>query len=146
MAIESNLSGTGRVFIGTDTTLRYTIYDADATADTITAGTASPVNVSGWTFAWILRAKDTSPGAPLIEKRSDDSPAAITVTGNYDSDPVINTQRVEVFLLDTDTAAQDGSAALLKPKVYRYALKRTDEDAETILAFGECELMQVTAL
>jgi hypothetical protein len=146
MAIESNISGeTLRVFVGEDKTLRYTIYTATATAETIADGTAECVDVGAWAVDWVLRKSDKAIDPALILKSSADSPASIAITGTFNADPAINTQRIEVFLLDTDTAAQDGSDVVLPPKTYRYSLKRKDEGAETILAFGDFELLEATA-
>lgn len=145
MALERNIT----LFIGEDKALTFEIFDQAGLTDdeleaAIEAGTATMQDVSGWAFEFLVRLKDTTTGAALINKDSG-SPTEIEVTGTYNATRATNTQRVVVHLFDTDTAAADGSAVLLAPKTYRYSLKRTDAGAETILAYGDFELMQATA-
>ena len=68
-----------------------------------------------------------------------DSEAVLTktavVSGTFNATPAVNTQRATVTVADTDT---DGLSA----RTYRYELKRTDNNLETILAYGALELKQ----
>lgn len=148
MSLERDLGFTAadRVFYDTDKLLIYTIWQGEPTQAQIDAGQAVPEDVTGWDLAWVMRAKPSSPDPPLIEKFSAGSPADIAITGVYNVSPGSNTQRVEVTLHDTDTYDPDASPAVnLKPKIYHYALKRLNDGAETILAFGKLKLSQAAA-
>ena len=145
MALERTIT----MFVGEDKNLTFEIFDqAGQTEDeleaAITAGTATMQDVAGWTFEFLVRLKDKTVGTPLIDKSSG-SPTEISVTGTYNATRATNTQRVVVSLFDTDTAASDGSSVVLAPKTYRYSLKRTDAGGETILTYGDFELLQATA-
>lgn len=146
MAYERDITADDQVFYDTDRLLRYTIYRGDPTAADIAAGDAIPQDVSGWSLAWVLRKKAKSPDPPLISKSNVDSPPSIAIVGTYDADPVVNTQRVEVTIEDTDTYDPDASPVLeIKPGTYVYALKRIDDGSETILAYGSFTLLQAAA-
>ncbi len=105
-------------FIGEDVTLRFTVY-ADASH-------AACVDVSTYALAYALRRLNTDSDPALITKTT--GTATITVTGVFNSAPAVNTQRVLVSIVDTDT---DG----LEPGVYMHALKRTNDGNETVLMY-----------
>ena len=145
MALERTITA----FVGEDKDFQFEIFDqaglsVEDLEAAITAGTATMEDVSSWDFAFLVRLKDKTTGDPLIDKNSG-SPVEIEVTGTYNSARGTNTQRVVVHLFDTDTASADGSSVTLAPKTYRYSLKRTDDGAETILAWGDFELLEATA-
>lgn len=143
MAYHRDITADDQVFFDTDRILRYTVYQGNPTAAEIAAVTAIPQDVSGWSLAWTLRKKLT--GAAMIEKLTG-SPGGIAITGTYNVDPAVNTQRVEVTLADTDTYDPDASPAVnLKAGSYVYALKRTDDGEETVLAYGKFKLLQAAA-
>ena len=143
MAVNRDITADDQVFFDTDRRLSYTVYDGDPTAEEIEAGTAVCVDVAGWALAWTLRKKPNTSVA-LIEKTSVDG---ITIEGIFDPSPAINTQRVIVEIEDTDTYDPDASPEVyVKPSTtYAYALKRTDDGEETILAFGSFTLLQAAA-
>ena len=138
-----------RHFVGTDEDLPFEIFDRAGLTDeeleaAIDAGTATMLDVSTADFEFLVRKSDTTTEAPVISKTSG-SPVEISVSGTYAPDHATNTQRVIVSLFDTDTAMADGSAVTVRPKVYRYALKRTSPGAEAILSYGDFELVEVPA-
>lgn len=143
MAYQRDITAADKVFYDTDRLLRYTVYRGDPTAQEIADGDAVPEDVTGWALAWVLRKKVNSEDPPLIEKTIGDG---IAIVGVYNADPVVNTQRVEVTLEDTDTYDPDGSPATeVKAGTYAYALKRIDDGGEAILAYGSFKLLQAAA-
>lgn len=142
MAYNRDITAADQVFYDTDRLLRYTIYQGGSTAAEIAAGTAIPEDVTGWALTWVLKKKVD--GAALIEKAT--SGSGIVISGVYDADPSVNTQRVEVTIDDTDTYDPDASPEIeIRPGDYVYALKRTDAGGETILAYGKFKLLQAAA-
>lgn len=131
MATERNITAADDVFFDTDMVLRFAI----------TAGSpAVPVDVSTWSFAWVLRRKVNSVDPAIIEKTTG---AGIAVSGTFDADPEVNTQRVDVTLEDTDTYDPDADPpVLVKAGTYAHALKRVDDGAETVLTYGSFVLKQ----
>lgn len=127
MATESPISRAAGWFAGEDKVLKFPVYQADG---------VTPEDVTGWAFAWVLRKRDDDPDPPVLEKTT--VGGGITITGTYNADPAVNTQRVEVAIADTDTENLDAGR-------YRHSLKRTDEGSETILAFGDAYLQRATA-
>lgn len=120
MARQQNIGDTQDWFLGEDKTLKFEIYaEDDATIADITA----------YAFQWALRRKED--GQEIVLNKT--SGAGIAITGAYDADPAVNTQRAEVTIADTDTDA-------LEPGTYYHALKRTNADHETILSYGEAFL------
>lgn len=136
MAREVNYTADDHIFIGEDKEIPMTVWD-DSDPDA-----PVPIDVSTWALEWILRKGDTTIDPALIAKTTG---AGITVTGIFSSDPLVNTQIVVVRLDDTDTASADGTSVVLKPNTYRHSLKRTDDTLETILAFGDFELLEATS-
>jgi hypothetical protein len=145
VAYQRDIVATDKVFYDTDRVLRYTVYAGDPTEAEILAGTAVPVDVSGWAIGWTLRKKPGTTDPPLIHKEIG-SPGGITVVGTFNADPEVNTQRVEVLLEDSDTYDPGADPALsIKPGLYSYALKRLDDGSEGILAWGTFTLLQAAA-
>lgn len=128
MAKVHNVTAADEVFVGEDKNLFFTIFEKDG---------ITPRNVTGWTFEWILRAKAKS-NPPLLKKIMADG---ITLVGAFNIDPLVNTQKVLVPLLDSDTASEDGSTIIIPPKVYYHALKRVDDGSNTVLSHGSFELL-----
>lgn len=134
MAIQRDITADDGVFFDTDVVLKFAITSGDP---------AVPVDVATWTFAWVLRKKVDSADPAIIEKTTG---AGITVTGTYDADPEVNTQRVEVEIEDTDTYDPDGSpVVLVKAGDYVHALKRIDDGVESVLTFGKFKLLRAAA-
>lgn len=141
MPYQRNITSADKIFYDTDQILRYTIYAPGATDAQIAAGTAIPQDVTGWSMSWTLRRKTGSPDPPLILKTT--SGGGITITGVFNSDPLLNTQRVDVLIEDKDTYDTSVNPIVnIEPGMYQYALKRTDTANETILAWGSFELLQ----
>lgn len=145
MALERTIT----MFVGEDKDLEFEIFDQAGRTDeeleeAITAGSATMQDVTSWDFEFLVRLKDKTTGAALIDKNSG-SPVEIEVTGTYNATRATNTQRVVVHMFDTDTASEDGSSVTLAPKTYRYSLKRSDTGSNTVLAWGDFELLEATA-
>ncbi len=120
MAREQHIGASEDWFIGEDKVLEFEIYgDDDVTLE----------DVATWAFRWVLRKQGES-DAIVISKTTDDD---ITITGTFDPDPLVNTQKVEVAIEDTDTVN-------LQPGVYAHALKRTDDGQATINSYGKATL------
>lgn len=134
-----------RVFLGEDKRIEAVIYDQGTMSDeeleaAITAGTAPPVNVSGWSLTWALRLKDNSADPALIQKSTGGS--GITVEGTFNSNPALNTQLVVIQLEDSDS--YNPPTVELKAARYRHSLKRMDAGIETVLFFGYFQFVQAT--
>jgi hypothetical protein len=132
MALESNVD-VGDIFAGEDKVMRFEVFAAGADPSD---PHAAMQNAAGWTFAytWRKRVRGVPPhrtnGPEVLSKPN----AAITVTGVFNADRALNTQRVEVALADTDTADLAGGD-------YVDALKRMDDGFETVLSYGVVPLL-----
>lgn len=163
MAYRRDITSADKVFYDTDRLLKYLVVDGDLSDDSAallerwasdpsslssaeqTALTAAVTMLDCSTFAmsWVLRKKVNSPDPALITKTVG---FGVTVTGTFDTDPITNTQYVEVMLEDTDTYDPNGSPSRhVKPGTYAYALKRTDDGSEGILAWGSFTFIQAAA-
>jgi hypothetical protein len=129
MAIHRDITRKDQVFIDTDRILRNKVWKGNPTQAQIDANQAVPEDVTGWTLSWVLSEVG---GVALVSKATG---SGISITGVYNVDPTLNTQRVDVLLEDTDTVA-------LARGTYIYKLKRTDPGEETVLAFGTFELLE----
>jgi hypothetical protein len=78
------------------------------------------VDMSSWTIVFVVRATPT--GSTLLS-------ITASVSGTYNADPAVNTQKATAIIADTDT---DGLTAGLR----FYAWKRTDSGSETDLDYG----------
>lgn len=106
-------------FIGEDKTLAFTVYDPTATEAEITAGTATPQDITGWRLEFVVR--------------RDPESVSITFTKTTDDDVVIidgGLGQADVYIHASDTAD-------LTPGVYFYTLRRADTDHHNDLAHGE---------
>lgn len=142
MAYKRDLTADDQIFYDADRVLRYAVYQGNPTAAEVAAGTAIPENVAGWECSWTLRR--TVDGAVLIQKTTG---SGITISGTYNASALLNTQRIEVFLEDTDTYTagaqpEDPPVVDIAPGNYVYALKRLDAGAETPLAYGKLKLLK----
>lgn len=137
MALEVHITAANHFFSGEDKQIRLVIYTDDSKQEIL--------DTSTWALLWQMRKKDASPDPALISKSTDESPPGITHEGTFNPDPLVNTQEVVIHLYDTDTY-DDGVSPLLwiKKRKYRHALKRMDDGSETVLAFGNCQLLQAT--
>lgn len=125
--IDQDIAGADkRWFIGEDKTLRFTIYTTEAET--------AIQDVSGYALVFDLRKGVDDPTA-VVSKTTE--AGTITISGTYNTDPDVNTQKVLVAILDSDTTA-------LRPGEYAYSLKRTDDGSETILVTGTATLLGAT--
>jgi hypothetical protein len=125
MAKESHILSTDGWFIGEDKLLEYEVLQEDE---------ATPQDVTGWAMSWALKRNDNASDPPIISKTT---VSGITITGIFNAVRATNTQRVIITIIDTDTDA-------LRAATYRYALKRTTEGFESILAYGNATLLKAT--
>lgn len=126
MSIEMNITETANFFLGEDKTLRLHVLGAD---------NETPIDIDGWELEFVVRKKDKDDGTPLILKTSD---VGITIEGTFTEDKTTNQQRA---LIDIDSDDTSSIAA----GTYRYSVKRTDDDNEGILIFGNIVFRQATA-
>lgn len=121
MAEEANIASDW--FVGEDKIFAFTIYQKSA------AGVLSPSrqDITGWALRWDLRRSD-SEGDPVVLTKATGSGIAITNGAQGEG---------TITLVDTDTDS-------LSPRVYRHALKRTDDGSETVLLFGNAVLKKAT--
>ena len=131
MSIESSITAEEEFFIGEDKFLSYTVTEDDE---------VTPQDVTGWALSWYLKKRATDADADA--KLTKTTVSGITISGVYNADPALNTQRVVVAIADTDTGAAGSPAEALPAGSYRMELKRTDAGSETVLSFGQCVLRQ----
>jgi hypothetical protein len=111
-------------FLGSDATLEFTVYDSNSTEETIKNGTATPQDISGWSFEYVVR-RDPESINQTFRKTTDDD---ISVTDGPNG-------QVQVTIFDTDT--RDLTAG-----VYYYTLRRNDPLFHNPVAFGEFVMLQ----
>jgi hypothetical protein len=120
MSRTQNIGTSAEWFVGTNKTLPFEIYSDDE---------VTIEDVTGWACRWVLRrAKDDDP--IILDKTT---VSGITISGTYNADPAVNTQRVYVATTPSDTQH-------LQPGRYYHALKRTDSGFEDILSEGVVHL------
>lgn len=116
MAREQNIDASHHWFLGEDKFLDWTIFQADG---------VTPQNITGWALEWTLRRTIAEADPPVLTKST---ASGITITGGAQG-------QLRVTILDTDTNT-------LPARVYQYALKRTEDGSETVLAFGKADIRQ----
>jgi hypothetical protein len=124
MAVRSDITAAHEWFAGEDKELHFTVLDADG----------NPVDPTGWALEWALRRRAPDADPALISKTTS---SGISLSGVYNANPSLNTQRVVVAIADTDTDA-------LSAATYKHGLKRTDAGNESVLTFGDA-VLQVSA-
>lgn len=112
-------------FIGTDFQRIYHVLNEDED---------EAIDISGWALSWMLKRKLTMLDADASVTKST-ATTGVSIGGLYNATPGSNLQRATVTILDTDTDA-------LAAGIYYYELKRTDAGLETVLAYGEMELLR----
>ena len=135
MAYEQNFDASKHWFIGENKVLEFEVLQDDGKV--ITDTTKAVEDVTTWTMVFSMKKSDIAADPALVEKRTGAS-AGITITGVYNASRGLNTQRVVVTILDSDTDA-------LKALTYRYSLKRIAAGADAILAYGNIVLLKATA-
>lgn len=114
MSEESPVRADDHWFIGEDRTFRYPVVDENGDVQPIT----------GWGLEWVLRERPDA-GTTVLSKTVG---TGITITDG-------TAGICSVAVADTDTIG-------LTAGDYYYALRRSDEGYETVLAFGRATLRQ----
>lgn len=127
-------------YVGDDKVLSFRIWEG--TAAQIEAGTATPKDVTGQSFAWALK-RNAETEEELIQKATGGS--GITITGTFNIDRELNTQRVEVQINRADTYDDDEPAVLVRRGRYVHALRRTDAGFSGIATEGKFKIRQAAA-
>lgn len=91
----------------------------------------APISMSGWAVKLYVRSKDNSPDPAIFDKTA-------SVTGSFNADRTLNTQRASVTLTDDELNT-------VKAKTYRHSWKRMDAGFETVLAYGDFVVEKATA-
>lgn len=89
------------------------------------------IDITGWALSFMLKRRLEQPDASALLTKT--TPSGVTISGTFDEDPEVNTQRASVFIADTDTDP-------LTPGSIFWEFKRTDAGLETPLAGGPVEL------
>ena len=118
MARQQNLGMSAEWFVGEDKSLPFEVYSQDE---------ATIENVTGWAMQWVLRRVQ---GGDDVKLSKTTSGGGVAISGTYNADPAVNTQRVTVTVADTDTQ-------FFQPGLYMHTLKRTDAGFATVLAYGQ---------
>lgn len=121
MAEKARIRSSDDWFIGQDTDLKFHVKDENGV----------PVNVAAFTLSWMLKVTVDDLDVDALVTLT--SGSGIAITGTYNVDPDVNTQRVIVSIADTDTDDLDAGR-------YQHELKRTDAGFETVLAYGSAVL------
>lgn len=112
-------------FIGTDFQRIFHILNEDED---------EALDISGWTLSWMLKRKLSLADADALVTKTTGG-GTVVISGTYNVTPGSNTQRATVTVNDTDTDAASAG-------IYYYELKRMDASLETVLAYGEFELLR----
>lgn len=107
-------------WLGTDKAWDFTVYTS--------AGKTTIRDVTGYNTSFkVKRALSDADGSALIS-------ATGVVSGTFNANPAVNTQKITVTLVDTDTDTE------VNPGSAFWELKRTDANFETPLAYGSIDL------
>jgi hypothetical protein len=108
--------------IATDHVFEYEVLDAND----------QPIDASTWSLSWMLKRSLKDADASALVNRTNGN--GITITGTFNVDRAVNTQRVAVTVLSINTVN-------LEPATQsEYELKRMDVGLETVLVKGTCPL------
>ena len=121
MAKQTDLS----LFLGTDFNWVFTILNNTETTVT---------NITGWALSFMVKANmnDADADALVTLTLAD---GEIVISGTYNSDIDTNTQVATVIIADTDTTSLEAGLRF-------WELKRTDAGYETILGYGQLDLIR----
>jgi len=107
-------------WLGSDKALEFTVYT--------TAAKTAIRDATGYTTSFkVKRNVEDTDLAALIT-------ASGTVSGTFNASPTVNTQKITVTLVDTDSDTE------IAPGLAYWELKRTDAGLEAPLAFGTINL------
>jgi hypothetical protein len=121
MAFVANIGGDGSLFVGEDKEFQLDLVDL--------AGV--PVDMTGWSIVFDVRRADNSADPAIFTKTA-------TIQGVYSAVVASNSQRAVVVLTDAELNT-------ISARTYRHSWKRTDEDGETVLAWGNFTPQKATA-
>lgn len=127
LSIEQNITAEDNFYIGCDFELHCAIYQADG---------VTPQNIAAWALSWMVKRRKGDADADAVITKTTTS--GIAISGVFNSDPALNTQRAVISIADTDT----GGSPPLEKGNYRHELKRTDDGSETVLLDGQLHLKQ----
>lgn len=130
MGYDAPILREDKVFKGKRKNIRFAVF-ADA-ACTVAR------DVAPFALAWALALDKGLAGPPLILK-SNGGAGGLTVSGVFNADPALNTQRVTVALNAADFAA-------IAAGDYYHELVRTDAGFEDVLADGRFSLLSAISL
>src|SRR5215210_241825 len=125
MATEFNIGVANKWFLGEDKTLSFTIFAVDG---------ITPIDFSAWTIEFVFRRTDKTTDLKMPIKTFVNG--GLHITGVFNVDPAINTQRLIISFPSDDTTSLKAGYA------YRYSIKRTDVNNEEILAYGSITFLQ----
>lgn len=111
-----------QLFLAADYAIRFAIYDRLE---------QQMVDVSGMALSFMLKKTLGQPDSLALLTKT--LATGLSVTGTFDTNPVINTQRVEVRITATETK-------IFGPRVAAFELKRMDPGFETPLSYGPATL------
>jgi hypothetical protein len=126
MTMQADVTLASEVHTGEYKNLVFVIYEPDG---------VTPHNIAAFTLSWMLKRNKTDADSKAkITKLLGDG--GIVISGIFNVDPLVNTQRVTVKLTRTDTASLPATVT------YWHELKRIDSNVETVLSEGRFELHQ----
>jgi hypothetical protein len=136
VATNVTIGGDGSLFVGEDKLFELELLDTtgvevDENGVPVNAAEGVPVDMSGWTLVFDIRARDNSPDPAIVSK-------VPTISGTYNVSRAVNTQRAHTSLTDTDTN-------LFQAKTYRQSWKRMNDGSETVLSRGDWAPEKATA-
>ena len=111
------IGGTNTLFVGEDKVLRAHIKDS----------TGVPVNIAGWAISFVVRSTDAA--VPAVVS------ATATISGAYNVDPAVNTQRAVVTLTDDLLAIAREIVACGDPSRVHIGLDYFDASINRIAAY-----------
>lgn len=117
--------GTIELKVGENRQYTYTIKNGAQTA---------VVDITGWTLSWMVKKRVTDTDANAILTKTTTA-GGIAISGIFNADPLLNTQKATVSIADTDTNGKT-------PGEYAVELKRMDVGAKTPLAEGRLRLLK----
>lgn len=106
-------------YVGEDKIFAFQIFQKSADG----VLTTTPQDITGWAMKWEMRRSDNEADPPVLSKTTS---AGIAITSAAQGQGTIT-------IADTDTDS-------VTPRMYRHALKRTDDGSETVLLFGNAVL------
>lgn len=126
MAVRQDIKKNDEWFTNTSRNLDFEILDSDPAEN----ADAAPINITAFSMEWNLADSSALNATKLIDSH------AVTVTGVYNADRTLNTQRARVGILASETDD------ILGDKTYYHELRRTGVGLEAVLSFGDAYIWQ----